>query len=224
MSALKLHRERSAQTKIGRITYLVYQPPGFAEEPRPLVLFLHGSGERGSDLARVATHGIPALIERGRNFPFVAVSPQCPMDFNWGQLTEGLLELLLLLDPALHIDPARIYVTGISMGGFGALKLAATSPQTFAALVPVCGGGEDAWAPALSSIPTWLFHGALDTTVPVKSSERMRDALARQGGPVQLTVYDDLSHNCWDRAYQTPELYDWLLAQRRSSLAASAPR
>lgn len=218
MSALKLHRERTAQTKSGPLSYLIYQPPGFAEEPRPLVLFLHGVGERGSDLSHVATHGIPALIERGKNFPFVAVSPQCPADLYWGEISDALLELLLLLDPALHIDPARIYLTGISMGGFGAFKLAACAPKTFAALVSVCGGGEEAWAPALASIPTWLFHGVRDDVVPASSSQRMCAALEAEGASVKLTLYDDLGHQCWDRAYQTPELFDWLLSQKRSDL------
>jgi predicted peptidase len=219
MSALKLHRERTAQTKFGPLSYLVYQPPGFAEEPRPLVLFLHGVGERGSDLSRVAAHGIPALIERGKNFPFVAISPQCPADFYWGELTEALVELLSLLDTALHVDPARIYLTGISMGGFGAFKLAAQAPETFAALVSICGGGEEAWAPALARMPTWLFHGLLDQVVPVSSSQRMCAALEAEGAPVKLTLYDDLAHECWGRAYQTPELFDWLLAHRRGSAA-----
>jgi predicted peptidase len=216
MSALKLHRTRTAQTKFGPLSYLVYQPPGFAEEPRPLVLFLHGVGERGDDLARVATHGIPAAIERGKNFPFVAVSPQCPAEFYWGELTDALVELLALLDPALHIDPARVYVTGISMGGFGAFKLAAHAPHLFAALVSICGGGEEAWAPALASMPAWLFHGEKDQVVPASSSQRMFNALQEAGAPAKLTLYEDLAHDCWERAYQTPELFDWLLAQRRS--------
>lgn len=219
MSALKLHRERTAQTKFGPLSYLVYQPPGFAEEPRPLVLFLHGVGERGNELARVATHGIPALIERGKNFPFLAVSPQCPAEFYWGELTEALLELLSLLDPALHVDRSRVYLTGISMGGFGAFKLAAQAPDVFAALVSVCGGGEEAWAPALGRLPTWLFHGQLDDVVPVASSQRMFAALEAEGAPVKLTIYDDLAHDCWDRAFQSPELFEWLLAQRRSDAA-----
>jgi predicted peptidase len=112
-----------------------------------------------------------------------------------------------------------VYVTGMSMGGFGAFKLAARAPERFAALVSVCGGGEETWAPALASLPAWLFHGAQDDIVPVSSSQRMCAALEAEGAPVKLTVYDDLSHACWDRAYQTPELYDWLLSQRRSDAA-----
>lgn len=219
MSALKLHRERTAQTNFGPLSYLLYQPPGFAEEPRPLVMFLHGVGERGSDLGRVATHGIPALIERGKNFPFLAVSPQCPAEFYWGELTEALLELLSLLDPALNVDRSRVYLAGISMGGFGAFKLAAHAPDVFAALVSVCGGGEEVWAAALAGLPTWIFHGQRDEVVPVASSQRMFAALEAEGAPVRLTLYDDLAHDCWERAFQSPELFDWLLAQRRSDAA-----
>ncbi|HEX6239234.1 MAG TPA: PHB depolymerase family esterase, partial [Polyangiales bacterium] len=149
MAQLELQRAHTLQTSIGPLSYLVYQPPGFATEPRPLLLFLHGVGERGSDIARVATHGIPQLLELGKNFPFIIVSPQCPEDRTWDELTEGLLELLAKVVGAFRADPARLYLSGISMGAFGAWKLAAHAPGTFAALVPICGGAEEAWAPLL---------------------------------------------------------------------------
>ena len=222
MANLELQRAHTLQTSIGPLSYLAYQPPGFATEPRPLLLFLHGVGERGSDIERVATHGIPALIERGKNFPFISVSPQCPADRTWDELTEGLLDLIDAVVPALHIDPARIYLTGISMGAFGAWKLAARAPDRFAACVPVCGGGDEAWVPALSRLPTWVFHGARDTIVPVESSRRMVRALEAVGAPVTLTVYDDLSHECWERVYQSPDLFDWLLSRRNQLEARNA--
>lgn len=215
MARLELQRANTLQTSIGPLSYLMYQPPGFATEPRPLMLFLHGVGERGSDIARVATHGVPNLLERGKNFPFIIVSPQCPEDRTWDELTDGLLDLLDAVKPALRADPARIYLTGISMGAFGAWKLAARAPHTFAALVPICGGADEAWASALAHLPTWVFHGALDTVVPAETSRRMVRALEAVHAPVSFTVYEDLAHECWERAYREPQLYDWLLAQRR---------
>jgi predicted peptidase len=219
MKPLELQRERSIQTSIGPLSYLIYQPPGFAEEPRPLLLFLHGVGERGDQPARVATHGIPALIERGRNLPFITVSPQCPSDRTWDELIDGLLDLVQNLVSTLRVDPARIYLTGISMGAFAAWKLAAAAPHRFAALVPICGGGDESWAPALTHLPTWVFHGAQDSIVPAESSLRMVRALQAVNAPVTLTVYEDLPHECWDRAYQTTALYQWLLSQRNRSHA-----
>jgi predicted peptidase len=214
MLTLQLQRERSLQTSIGPLSYLLYQPPGFAAEPRPLLLFLHGIGERGSELQRVATHGIPALIERGKNFPFITVSPQCPADRTWGELTEGLLDLLDTVVSTLRADPTRIYLSGISMGAFGAWKLAAHAPGRFAALVPICGGADDSWAPTLAHLPTWVFHGALDPVVPVETSRRMVRALKAQNAPVMLTVYENLPHECWDHAYQDTGLFEWLLSRR----------
>lgn len=219
MKPLELQRARSLQTSIGPLSYLIYQPPGFAEEPRPLLLFLHGVGERGDQPALVASHGIPALIERGKNLPFITVSPQCPADRTWGELVEALLDLLDYLVSNLRIDVSRIYLTGISMGAFGTWKLAAAAPDRFAALVPICGGGDEHWARALAHLPTWVFHGAQDSIVPVESSLRMVRALEAADAPVTLTVYEDLSHECWDRAYQTPALYQWLLSQRNRTEA-----
>lgn len=219
MTRLELQRASTLQTSIGPLSYLVYQPPGFASEPRPLLLFLHGVGERGSDVTRVATHGVPQLLERGKNFPFLIVSPQCPEDRTWDELTDGLLDLLDTVVASLRADPARLYLTGISMGAFGAWKLAAAAPDRFAALVPICGGADEAWVPCLAGLPTWVFHGALDPVVPVQTSQRMVQALEAAHAPVKLTIYDDLAHACWERAYREPELYDWLLAQRRSGHA-----
>lgn len=217
MKPLELQRERSLQTSIGPLSYLIYQPPGFAEEPRPLLLFLHGVGERGDQPAQVAAHGIPALIERGKNFPFIAISPQCPSDRTWDELTEGLLDLLRHLVVSLRVDESRIYLTGVGMGAFGAWKLASRAPGKFAALVPICGGGDEQWAAALTALPTWVFHGAQDRIVPLESSLRMVQALQAANAPVTLTVYEDLAHECWERAYQSSALFDWLLLTRRTA-------
>lgn len=221
MSTLALHRSREFRASTGKLSYLVYQPPGWSEEPRPLVLFLHGAGQRGHDLSQVAAHGIPSEIERGKNLPFVSVSPQCPSAMTWVDLTDTLSALLDELVPTLGIDERRIYLTGMSMGAFGAWKLAAQTPQRFAALVPVCGGGDPSWAPRLRSLPTWAFHGALDDIVPLHHTQRMVEALEAVGAPIKLTVYPDLAHDSWSRTYADASLYEWLLGQRRSERSES---
>jgi predicted peptidase len=224
MAYFRLQRAGRADTRVGDLHYLTHEPPGFADDRRPGLLFLHGSAERGSDLHVLTNTAIPALIERGRNLPFVTISPQCPADMTWAQLTGALQDLLDELVPSLAINPERLYLTGISMGGFGAWQLASAAPERFAALVPLCGGGDVAWVERLKSLPTWAFHGARDPVVPVSESRSMVEALERVGAPVRLTVYEDLEHDCWTRAYDDPELYSWMLGIRRAgAMQRTAP-
>ncbi len=196
------------------LNYLLYLPADYAKKDAwPLMLFLHGAGERGDDLNLVKTHGPPKLIEAGKQFPFVVVSPQCPKDRTW-QATE----LTALVDEILaktKIDRDRIYVTGLSMGGFGTWLLAAYTPDRFAAIVPICGGGEVISVRRLTQLPVWAFHGAKDLVVPLKRSEDMVEALKKNGGNAKLTIYPEAGHDSWTATYDNPELYDWLLAQKR---------
>ena len=197
-----------------RMNYLLALPADYAtQESWPLVLFLHGAGERGDDLELVKKHGPPKLISEGKKFPFIVVSPQCPNDVWWEPI-----ELTALLDDVISkhkVDENRICVTGLSMGGFGTWRLAAYTPQRFAAIAPICGGGEPHWARRFPHLPTWAFHGAKDTGVPLERSQTMVDALTEKGGEPRLTVYADAGHDSWTETYQNPELYRWLLAQRR---------
>jgi predicted peptidase len=127
----------------------------------------------------------------------------------------------------LKLDPRRIYVSGLSMGGFGAWKLVASKPERFAALVPVCGGGDPNWAQRLRDVPTWAFHGAEDSVVSVRHTQSMVDALRAVGAPIRFTLYPDVGHESWAQTYENPELYEWLLGQRRThelGHAASANR
>jgi predicted peptidase len=224
MATFELHRAHTLGTSRGPLRYLVHEPPGWGGEPRPLVLFLHGSGERGDDLARVCTQGLPRAIERGRNVPFVSIAPLCPAGMTWTALLSPLRELLDTVVPAMRIDTRRIYLTGISMGGFGAWQLAAHLPERFAALVPICGGGNTEWAAKLARLPTWVFHGSDDRVVPSACSETMVSALERVGAPVRLTLYEGVAHDSWTRTYDDPELYHWLLAQRRPAEPAQHAR
>ena len=152
--------------------YLLYLPKDYEQKPSwPLLLFLHGAGERGDDLNVVKKHGPPKLIDQGKQFPFIVVSPQCPSGKWWEPF-----ELSALLDEIVEkykVDQDRIYVTGLSMGGFGTWALAAHSPSRFAAIVPICSGGELRSTRALVNVPIWVFHGAKDPTVPLEMSERM---------------------------------------------------
>ncbi len=196
------------------LDYLFYLPQNYAERDQwPLVLFLHGSGERGSDLELVKKHGPPKLIAAGKQFPFIVVSPQCPGDLRWqpAQLA-GLLDDVA---SRYKVDPDRIYVTGLSMGGQGTWNLAGFAPDRFAAIVPVCGSGEPESASSFAHVPVWVFHGAQDAAVPLDASRRMVEALTSAGGTPKFTIYPEAGHDSWTETYENPELYDWLLAQKR---------
>jgi len=200
----------------GQLKYLLHLPKDYDQkESWPLMLFLHGIGERGDNLDRVKFHGPPKLIAAGKEFPFIVVSPQCPGDRWWKP--EDLSALLDEIVGKYKVDKDRIYVTGLSMGGFGTWSLAAFSPDRFAALVPICGGGDPNTAARLAHVPIWVFHGAKDPVVPVKRSEEMVAALKKANGNVKFTVYPEAGHDCWTEAYENPELYDWLLQQKRAA-------
>lgn len=222
-AAIRLHAEdnpgeqTSAQLNARvqvRLGYLLYLPRDYDKEKSwPLMLFLHGAGERGDDLELVKKHGPPKLIAAGKDFPFIVVSPQCPKGRWWEPM-----ELVALLDEIsgkYKVDPDRIYVTGLSMGGFGSWRLAAYAPERLAAIAPICGGGETYWTKEFAHLPVWAFHGAKDTGVPLERSQAMVDALKRSGGEPKFTIYPDAGHDSWSAAYDDPELYKWLLAQKR---------
>jgi predicted peptidase len=197
----------------------------------PLVLFLHGAGERGSDNAAQLIHGV-GVFARSRDqgkYPCYVVAPQCPSDCRWVEVDWGadaheqpaapsrplaaVLELLADLRRRLNVDARRIYVTGISMGGYGTWDVVARHPSLFAAAVPVCGGADERTAHRVSHLPIWAFHSADDGAVKVCRSRNMIQALRSAGGRPRYTEYTNLGHNCWDTAYREPELLKWLFAQ-----------
>jgi predicted peptidase len=198
-----------------KLDYSLYLPQGYEKEGKawPLVLFLHGAGESGQDLNKVKVHGPPKLVEAGKEFPFIVVSPQAPR-MGWDVNT-----LNALLDDILsnyRVDRDRIYVTGLSMGGFGTWALAAAYPERFAALVPICGGGNTADAKKLVNIPIWVFHGAKDNVVPPSRSESMVNALKEAGAKnLKFTLYPNANHDSWTETYNNPEMWNWLLQQKR---------
>jgi acetyl esterase/lipase len=197
-----------------KVNYLLFLPEGYAKSDKawPLLVFLHGSGESGNDLAKVKTHGPPKIVETRKDFPFIVVSPQSP-GFGWN--VDALHALVDEIVAKYRVDPDRVYLTGLSMGGFGTWALAAAYPEQFAAIVPICGGGRPADGKRLRGVPAWVFHGAKDRTVPLERSEAMVKALKEAGGEVKFTVYADAGHDSWTQAYNDPELYRWLLAHRR---------
>lgn len=207
------------------VKYLEFLPKGYAADTAkkwPLMIFLHGAGERGANLPLVTVHGPPKVVKTNADFPFVLLSPQCPSGQVWRDQ-----DILALLDHALatlRVDADRVYLTGLSMGGFGSWSLASKHPERFAAVAPICGGGApiEIWlaggarAEALKRLPVWAFHGAKDNVVPLEESKRMVDAFTRIGNAARLTVYAEAGHDSWTESYNNPELYEWFLKQTRS--------
>ncbi len=200
------------------LDYLIAVPEAHDQDgdPVPLVLFLHGAGERGDDLGRVKAHGPPKMVERGHDFGAVVVSPQCPADSWWSNEVDLLIALLDKIEEGYNIDQDRIYITGLSMGGYGTFALCARQPERFAAAVPVCGGGQFFEARRLTKLPMWVFHGDADRVVPVEESTRMVKFMNQSGGEhVKLTIYEGVGHNSWDKAYSDEAMWDWLFKQER---------
>jgi predicted peptidase len=213
------------KTLSAEVNYLRFLPKGYdakAERRWPLILFLHGAGERGTNVWKVATHGPAKNVTGETDFPFIIVSPQCPEHQVWSN--DVLLALLDEITAKYAVDTNRVYLTGLSMGGYGTWALGLAHPEKFAAIVPICGGGQmisvilssrDKGL-ALKSLGVWAFHGGKDPVVPLEESQRMVDALKKAGVPdVKLTVYPEAEHDSWTETYKNPELYDWLLKHER---------
>lgn len=200
---------------------LLFLPAGYSASgpAQPLVVHLHGAGERGTDLAIVRGQSLPRQIDKGLHPPAVVASPQCPPDHIWD--APKVLAVIDYLQRQFNIDPRRISLTGYSMGGSATWRTAALNPRRFAAIVPICGGGETAWAAQLAGMPIWAFHGQRDQTVPVSESITMVDAIRGAGGTPQLTVYPEGQHNVWDDVYQNTELLAWLWSQQLPATAAA---
>ena len=216
--------ERTLTKKL-KADYLLFLPKGYdakAARRWPLLLFLHGAGERGTNVWLVAKHGPPNLVKDCPDFPFIIVSPQVAPGLRWENET-----MLALLDDiiATHkVDTTRVYLTGLSMGGYGTWSLGTAHPERFAAIAPICGGGDTVLfrlsdpkkAAALKALPIWAFHGDKDTAVPLKKSEEMVEALKKFGcEEVKLTVYPGVGHDSWTETYNKQAFYDWLLKHQR---------
>ena len=216
----------SQRNKALSLGYLLYLPKDYNAQDTarkwPLMLFLHGAGERGTNVAKVAAHGPPKLAKNKQDLPFIVVSPQCPTGRRWDNET-----LLALLDDVIahhRVDTGRVYLTGLSMGGYGTWSLGLAHPDRFAAIAPICGGGNLILAllpdpkqqAALKTLPIWAFHGGKDNVVPPTESERMIAAAKKAGcTDVQLTIYPNAGHDSWTESYNNPKLFEWFLAHER---------
>jgi predicted peptidase len=205
-----------------QVQYLVYLPKDYSRRKRsPLLLFLHGAGERGNDVELVKQYGLAALIDKGKHLPLIVVSPQCRLNTGWESVQ--LLALLDHIEQKFSVDHDRIYLSGFSMGGFGTWNLAAAAPERFAAAVPICGGGNVNQADQLVKLPIWAFHGRHDSVIPLNATTEMVEAIRAKGGNPRLTIYDDQNHGIGELAFSSEELFKWILQQRRSpTLAQSA--
>src|SRR6266478_1466278 len=207
------------------LNYLLFLPKGYeakSEKRWPLILFLHGAGERGTNVWKVATHGPPKNVTGNPDFPFIVVSPQCPENQIWSN--DALLALLDEIARKQAVDTNRIYLTGLSRGGYGTWRLGLTHPERFAAIVPICGGGElitvlvanGEKAKALKTLGVWAFHGGKDPVVPLEESQRMVELVKKAGvRDVKLKIYPEAGHDSWTVTYKDPELYEWLLKHER---------
>jgi predicted peptidase len=224
--------QRTATVEAVTYPYQLYVPPEFTPERSwPVILFLHGAGEGGRDGIRQTRVGLgPAIRRHPERFPALVIFPQSPRGHPWRGPSADLA--LRALEQTLHEfkgDPDRLYLTGISMGGYGTWRLALQDPHRFVAIVPICGGldsparrGVSAREPFLEAarqlrhLPTWVFHGEEDDIIPVSESRIMVRALQEVGAPVRYTEYPGVEHDSWDPAYAEPELATWLLSQKRA--------
>jgi predicted peptidase len=200
--------------------YLLYLPKDYEASRTnwPVMLFLHGRGESDGPLSLVKKWGPPRMLQLGEHLPYIVVSPQCPREDSWNRPTQQalLLKLLETVSKNYRVDKKRIYLTGLSMGGHGSWRLAADHPELFAAVVPICGGGDPRDAGKLKDLPIWVFHGTEDTAVPLKRSRDMVDAITEAGGAkIRFTTLEHVGHNSWEAAYFSPDLYQWLNHQAR---------
>ena len=211
----KAHTFKERITVRARTPYLLYLPAEYRKGAGkwPLMLFLHGAGERGTDLELVKKHGPPRLVAASHDFPFIIVSPQCPEDEYWSvPVLKALLDRVL---KAYSVDRSRIYVTGLSMGGNAAWRLAMAHPKLFAAIAPICGWGNAKKASLITHVPVWAFHGRKDPIIALARGESVVQSLKAAGGNVRFTVYPEAEHDSWTETYENPEFYEWMLAQRK---------
>lgn len=216
LSVMKISGQQTNQS-FDSVNYLLYLPEGYSLKDKewPLLLFLHGSGERGADLELVKRHGPPKLIEEGKRFPFIVVSPQCPAGKRWS--VDTLMNFTNYLLSAYPVDKNRVYLTGLSMGGQGTWSFATAHPDIFAALLPICGRTEPGKAEALKEMPIWVFHGAKDDIISIKYSEDMVNALKKYDAPVKFTIYPEAGHDSWTETYSNQKVYKWLVKQHREA-------
>lgn len=211
--------DRTVEAGGKSIPYVLYVPRNYTPEKKwPVILFLHGSGERGTDGLKQSQVGIgTALRMFSERYPALVVMPQCAPGASWrGDMNALALKAVDQTMAEYSCDPSRQYLTGLSMGGFGSWLIATEDPKRFAAVVPVCGGGDPSMASRLKDVPIWVYHGDADQAVPVQRSRDMVEAIKAAGGTlIKYTELPGVPHNSWDAAYSDKALAEWLFAQKR---------
>jgi predicted peptidase len=202
--------------RYGRLSYLLHVPVADKDDTRrkhPLILFLHGAGERGSDPMLLKKYGLTSVIDEQQDFPYMVLAPQCPEDGWWSYDAELLISLLDHVIAHQFADERRIYLTGASMGGYGAWELGSLYPQRFAAVVPVCGVAlsEPSLVCGLRDVPVWALHGTADTTVPADQTELMVKTLTKCGGSPEVSYIEDSGHELGTEAYRDAAIFTWMM-------------
>ncbi|WP_342155455.1 carboxylesterase family protein [Joostella sp. CR20] len=240
--AQQLYQKDNFVSNKDTLKYRVMLPDNFSTEKQyPLVLFLHGAGERGSDNESQLTHGskLFASEENRKNFPAIVIFPQCPKNDYWSNAdvdrsgqgvklvfhddkkpTKALqltIELLQKYSEQPFVDTNKIYVVGLSMGGMGTFEILSRLPNTFAAAIPICGGGSESAVRKYAQTPLWVFHGAQDDVVNPIHSVKMVSAILNEGGHPKFTLFDTANHNSWDPAFSQPDFLPWLFAHERTN-------
>lgn len=216
----------------GELKYRLLTPAKIEEGKKyPLVIFLHGAGERGSDNAAQLKHGVTDFVRHQADFPCFLIAPQCPEGKRWvevdwsapshdqpekpGDQMAMVRELIDRTVAEKPVDASRIYITGLSMGGYGTWDAIARYPDLFAAAAPICGGGDPKHAKAIKDLPIWCFHGDQDQAVKVERSRQMIEAIKSAGGEPKYTEYPGVAHDSWTRTYANDEFFAWLFAQKK---------
>ncbi|WP_151734657.1 prolyl oligopeptidase family serine peptidase [Paenibacillus tengchongensis] len=196
-----------------RLPFLLHLPgPALNRDANwPVILFLHGRDQRGEDLELLKDRGIPQQLEQGAELPFIVIAPQCPGYCIWPAVFDGVMAIVDEVARTHPVDRSRIYLTGLSMGGYAAWDLAMEYPGRFAAIAPVSGSASQERLQLLQDVPVWAFHGAKDDIVPAAEISGNIAAINAVGGNARLTLYPDGDHDAWTEAYRNPQLYKWFL-------------
>lgn len=210
-------KHRWTTDKYFNFGYVKYLPSDFdVTQKYPLIVFLHGAGERGDDLDIAMRHGFMKHVrEDGAEYPFIFVAPQCPKEKYWGCYTESLIAFVEEMMNTLPIDPNRVYLSGLSMGGTGTWMLAMACPEKWAAIAPVCGTGIYWNGAILKDVPIHVYHGDCDTTVPITESIQMVSKVNSCGGNAEITIVYGKGHASWEEAYEGDTLWKWLLSHKK---------
>ena len=196
--------------RIGELNYLQFEPTNFSEDKKyPIIIHFHGAGSRGNDVTILENQSITCYAKGEENFPFVMFLPQCSANC-WFDVFEQLKAFVETIIELPYVDKDKVFLSGVSMGGYASWQMLMSKPDIFRKAVICCGGGMY-WNAGRIKTPVWAFHGTEDPTVFFEESQKMVNAVNRNGGNAKLTVYEGVGYNCWEKAYRNPEIYKWLL-------------